>query len=68
MSRILENKIALVTGSSHGLGKRILAALDASGVKGLGFDTIAVQSQRPYGVIRGPVGSHGENQAPFWPA
>ena len=41
MSKILENKIALVTGSSHGLGKRILAFFDASGAKGLGFDTVA---------------------------
>ena len=47
MSMILENKIALVTGSSHGLGKRILAFLDASGAKGLGFDTVAGSDSLP---------------------
>ncbi|SVB91349.1 uncharacterized protein METZ01_LOCUS244203, partial [marine metagenome] len=40
MIKILENKIALVTGTSHGLGKRILTVLDESGAKGLGFDSI----------------------------
>ena len=47
MTKILEKKVALVTGSSHGLGKRILAFLGASGAKGLGFDTVADTDSLP---------------------
>ena len=47
MIKILENKIALVTGTSHGLGKRILTVLDESGAKGLGFDSIVGTDSLP---------------------
>jgi len=47
MIKILENKIALVTGTSHGLGKRILTVLDESGAKGLGFDSVVGADSLP---------------------
>ena len=47
MEQLLEGKVALVTGSAHGLGRRIADLFRQSGAVGLGVDQAQTNEASP---------------------
>jgi len=47
MEQLMEGKVALVTGSSHGLGKRIVSLFQQAGAVGLGVDQTQTKEAWP---------------------